>query len=84
MSVKPVIGGVAFSWSYPGAQKGDTFRFRSAATVDAVSDAGTSGPLPTSTRLVKVTKGTQVCGEARVVRGGQQTNWSAPVCEKAG
>ncbi|MEO6410978.1 MAG: serine/threonine-protein kinase [Pedococcus sp.] len=84
MSVRPVIGGVAFSWSYPGAQKGDTFRFRSAATVDAVSDAGTSGPLPTSTRLVKVAKGTQVCGEARVVRGGQQTNWSPPKCEKAG
>jgi serine/threonine protein kinase len=84
MSVKPVIGGVAFSWSYPGAQKGDTFRFRSAATVEAVADAGTSAPLPTSTKLVKVAKGTQVCAEARVVRGGQQTNWSPPKCEKAG
>jgi serine/threonine protein kinase len=84
MSVRPVTGGVAFSWSYPGAQKGDTFRFRSAATVDAVAKAGTSAPLPTSTKLVKVAKGTQVCGQARVVRGGQQTNWSAPTCEKAG
>jgi serine/threonine protein kinase len=84
MSVKPVIGGVAFSWSYPGAKKGDTFRFRSAATVEAVSTAGTSGSLPTSTKLVKVAKGKQVCAEARVVRGGQQTNWSAPVCERAG
>ncbi|TPG17095.1 serine/threonine-protein kinase [Pedococcus bigeumensis] len=84
ISVKPVIGGVAFSWSYPGAEKGDTFRFRSAATVEAVADAGTSPPLPTSTKVVEVAKGTQVCGEARVVRGGQQTNWSAPRCEKAG
>ena len=84
MSVRPVTGGVAFSWSYPGAQKGDTFRFRSAATVAAVSEAGPSAPLPTSTKVVKVAKGTQVCAEARVVRGGAESNWSAPTCEKAG
>ena len=84
MSVRPVIGGVAFSWSYPGARKGDTFRFRSAATVDAVSEAGPSPSLSTSTTVVKAAKGTQVCGEARVVRGGAESNWSAPNCEKAG
>jgi hypothetical protein len=84
MSVKPVLGGVAFSWSYPGARKGDTFKFRSGATVEAVSEAGPSPSLPTSTKLVKVAKGTQVCAEARVVRGGSESNWSAPKCEKAG
>jgi serine/threonine protein kinase len=84
MSVKPVLGGVAFSWSYPGARKGDTFKFRSGATVEAVSEAGPSPSLPTSTKLVKVAKGTQVCAEARVVRGGSESNWSAPTCEKAG
>jgi serine/threonine protein kinase len=83
MSARPVIGGVAFSWSYPGAEKGDTFRFRSAATVEAVADAGPSPKLPTSTRVVKVAKGTQVCAEARVVRGGAESNWSPPRCEKA-
>jgi hypothetical protein len=34
--------------------------------------------------VVKVRKGTQVCGQARVIRGGVWTNWSEPQCEKAG
>lgn len=83
ISARGTTGGVAFSWTYPGAEKGDVYRFRSAATVDALEKA-TFVNLPTTTRVVKVAKGKQVCGQARVIRSGSESNWSAPQCEKAG
>ena len=83
ISARGTTGGVAFSWTYPGAEKGDGYRFRSAATVDALEKA-TFVNLPTTTRVVKVAKGKQVCGQARVIRSGSESNWSAPQCEKAG
>jgi hypothetical protein len=82
-SARGTTGGVAFSWTYPGAEKGDVYRFRSAATVDALEKA-TFVNVPTTTRVVKVAKGKQVCGQARVIRSGSESNWSAPQCEKAG
>lgn len=83
ISARGTTGGVAFSWTYPGAEKGDVYRFRGAATVDALEKA-TFVNLPTTTRVVKVAKGKQVCGQARVIRSGSESNWSAPQCEKAG
>ena len=83
ISARGTTGGVAFSWSYAGAEKGDVYRFRSAATVDALADA-VFVKATTTTTVVKVAKGTQVCGQARVIRSGSQSNWSQPQCEKAG
>ena len=83
VSAKAAGGAVRFSWTYPGAVKGDIFRFRWARTVDAL-EAAQFEKVTTTTKTVKAAKGTQVCGQARVVRGGAQTVWSQPVCEKAG
>ena len=83
ISSRGTTGGVAFSWTYPGAEKGDVYRFRSAPDLDGLEKA-TFVPVSTTTRLVKVAKGKQVCGQARVIRGGSESNWSKPECEKAG
>jgi hypothetical protein len=83
MSARGATGQVAFSWTYPGVEKGDAYRFRSAATVDALAEAKFD-PVKGTTRAVKATKGHQVCGQARVVRDGSESNWSAPACERAG
>jgi hypothetical protein len=56
LSSRGTTGAVAFSWTYPGAEKGDTYRFRSAATLDGLG-AATFVPLTTTTRLVTVAKG---------------------------
>jgi serine/threonine protein kinase len=82
-SSRGTTGGVAFSWTYPGAEKGDAYHFRSAATVDALADA-TFVNARTTTTVVKAAKGKQVCGQAQVIRSGSASNWSAPTCEKAG
>jgi hypothetical protein len=37
-----------------------------------------------TTYSVKAVKGAQVCGQARVIRGGVSSNWSEPTCERAG
>jgi serine/threonine protein kinase len=83
MSARGATGQVAFSWTYPGVEKGDAYRFRSAATVDALAEAKFD-PVKGTTRAVKATKGHQVCAQARVVRDGSESNWSAPACERAG
>jgi hypothetical protein len=83
LSARGSTGAVAFSWTYPGAEKGDAYRFRSAPTVDALEQA-TFVPVATTTRVVKVAKGAQVCAQARVIRSGSESNWSEPQCEKAG
>ncbi|KRF23261.1 serine/threonine-protein kinase [Phycicoccus sp. Soil803] len=83
ISSRGTTGGVAFSWSYPGAEKGDVYRFRSAATLDGLKSA-TFVKTATTTRVVKAAKGKQVCGQARVIRSGSESNWSEPQCEKAG
>jgi hypothetical protein len=83
ISSRGTTGGVAFSWTYPGAEKGDAYRFRSAPSLDALSKA-TFVSSTTTTRVVKVAKGTQVCGQARVIRSGSESNWSQPECERAG
>lgn len=83
IAARGTTGAVAFSWSYPGAEKGDAYRFRSAPTVDALQDA-TFVKATTTTTVVKVAKGKQVCGQARVIRGGSESNWSTPQCERAG
>jgi hypothetical protein len=51
--------------------------------VDALEQA-TFVPVATTTRVVKVAKGAQVCAQARVIRSGSESNWSEPQCEKAG
>ncbi|SDP53248.1 Serine/threonine protein kinase [Pedococcus dokdonensis] len=83
ISARGTTGGVAFSWTYPGAEKGDAYRFRSAPTLEGL-DTATFVNAKSTTRVVKVAKGTQVCGQARVIRSGSESNWSAPQCEKAG
>lgn len=83
ISSRGTTGGVAFSWTYPGAEKGDAYRFRSAPTLDGLRTA-TFVNADTTTRVVKAAKGTQVCGQARVIRSGSESNWSEPQCEKAG
>jgi hypothetical protein len=77
-------GGVAFSWTYSGVEKGDTYRFRWASELGQLEEAKFGPPLTTTNTVVKVAKGKQACGQARVIRGGQQTNWSEPQCERAG
>ena len=84
IAARGTTGGVAFSWTYSGAQKGDTFRFRWASEVGQLEEAKFGPPLATSNTVVKVAEGKKVCGQARVIRGGQQTNWSEPQCERAG
>ncbi len=85
VTARGAAGAVAFSWSYGAAQKGDTFRFRWAPAIDKLGQAKPPFVTPKSSNyVVKVRKGTQVCGQARVIRGGVWTNWSAPQCEKAG
>lgn len=83
IAARGTTGAVAFSWSYPGAEKGDAYRFRSAPTVEALQEA-TFVNASTTTAVVKAAKGKQVCGQARVIRGGSESNWSQPQCEKAG
>ena len=83
ISARGTTGAVAFSWTYPGARKGDVYRFRSAPTVDALTGA-VFAKAATTTSVVKAAKGTQVCGQARVIRSGSESNWSTPQCEKAG
>jgi len=83
IAARGAAGAVAFSWTYPGAEKGDAYRFRSAATVDGLEQAAFV-PVSTTTHVVKVAKGKQVCGQARVIRRGSSSNWSQPQCEKAG
>lgn len=85
VAARAASGSVAFSWSYGGAQKDDTYRFRWAREIDKLEEAKPPYVTPKSSNyVVKVPKGTQVCGQARVIRGGGQTNWSPPQCEKAG
>ena len=84
VEARGTTGAVAFSWSYAGAQKGDTFKFRWARTLDQLPQAKIPPSLKTSTTVVKVPKRTQVCGQARVIRGGSESAWSVPQCERAG
>jgi hypothetical protein len=83
MKVQAGPGTVSFSWTYAAPAKGDTFRFRQAATVEALADA-TFVPSTSATRTVRVAKGTQVCAQALVARKGSSSDYSKPACEKAG
>ena len=83
VDAKAVAGGVRFSWAYPGAQKGDTFRFRVAPDRDRLATA-TWQPVKESVTTVKATKGAMRCAQAEVVRGGATTTASNISCERAG
>lgn len=75
-------GSVSFAWSYPQAEKTDTFRVY---VGPRAQDAGKAKPvaLKTPSHAVKVPPGTQVCAIVIVNRAGQSSPASEPVCETA-
>lgn len=83
LEARGVAGAVRFTWTYPGAQKADTFRLRVAPTADALPEAVYQRPKTTS-QTVKTSKGRQICAQVQVVRSGTASTWSEPACEKAG
>jgi hypothetical protein len=78
-----VAGGVRFAWTYPGAQRGDTFLFRVASRKESLPQA-TWQPVKETTRTVRASKGALLCAQAEVVRGGVNTSASDISCERAG
>ena len=86
---KPVVkaasgtGVVTFTWSYPEALPGDTFRLLLAPTAsDAVStDRSRPARATTPTYAVKAAAGTPVCIVVFAVRSGQESPPSQPQCE---
>ncbi len=88
---KPVVaarsgkGVVTFTWTYPEAAAGDTFRvFLGATPSDADNPerarrVGSKAP----TYAVKVTAGSPVCAVVIAVRAGQSSPASEPECETA-
>jgi len=88
---KPVVaarsgkGVVTFTWTYPEAAAGDTFRVFLAATPsdadnpDRARRVGSKAP----TYAVKVTAGSPVCAVVIAVRAGQSSPPSEPECETA-
>jgi serine/threonine protein kinase len=83
VDAKAVAGGVRFTWTYPGAQKGDTFLVRAANRQEGLSEAKWQ-PVKETTRTVKAKKGALVCAQAEVVRAGVNTSASNISCERAG
>jgi hypothetical protein len=78
----PKVGAVEFSWSYSAPKSTDTYRVHVGPTPD---DAQVADPvtLPKATYSVKATSGSSVCLIATVVRAGQISPASAPVCGTA-
>ena len=83
IEARGLVGEVRFSWSYPAAEKGDTFRLRVASTAQGLAEARYQVAKDAS-RTVKAAKGHQVCAQVQVVRSGTSSIWSDPACEKAG
>jgi hypothetical protein len=78
----PKVGAVEFSWSYSAPKSTDTYRVHVGPTPDdtQVADPVT---LPKATYSVKATSGSSVCLIATVVRAGQISPASVPVCGTA-
>jgi hypothetical protein len=88
---KPVVaarsgkGVVTFTWTYPEAAAGDTFRVflgttpSDADNPDRARRVGSKAP----TYAVKVTTGSPVCAVVVAVRAGQSSPPSEPECETA-
>ncbi|TQJ48844.1 serine/threonine-protein kinase [Phycicoccus sp. SLBN-51] len=83
LEARALAGGVRFAWSYPGAQKADTFRLRVAPTTDALAEATFQRPKSAS-QTIRTGKGRQLCAQVQVLRSGASSVWSEPACEKAG
>ena len=83
IEARGLVADVRFSWSYPAAEKGDTFRLRVAPTAQGLAEARYQVTKDAS-RTVSAAKGRQVCAQVQVVRSGTSSIWSDPACEKAG
>ena len=83
IEARGLVAEVRFSWSYPAAEKADTFRLRVAPTAQGLAEARYQVTKDAS-RTVRAAKGRQVCAQVQVVRSGTSSIWSDPACEKAG
>jgi serine/threonine protein kinase len=88
---KPVIvartgkGSVTFTWTYPEAAAGDTFRVYLGATPSDADNPERARRVASKepTYAVKVTAGSPVCAVVIAVRAGQSSPPSEPECETA-
>jgi hypothetical protein len=78
----PKVGAVEFTWSYAGPKSTDTYRIHVGPTADEaqIADPVT---LTTATYTVKTASGSPICLIATVVRAGQISPASPPICSTA-
>ncbi|KQX61894.1 serine/threonine-protein kinase [Angustibacter sp. Root456] len=84
VSVRPIAGGVTFSWNYVAPERGrDTFRIQVGPTPDDARRAAPRTVQDTST-TVRTTTGRALCVVVSVVRSGVTSNPSEAACGRAG